>query len=72
MITDVIVLASLVFAAAFVAAWLVSPALRAWIERPKHRFHEAAAEYDQRISSANVSAAREGGSRQPRLKPEAT
>ena len=46
MITDVIVLGSVAFAVAFAAAWLVSPALRAWIERPKHRFHEAAREYD--------------------------
>ena len=46
MITDVIVVASVVFAVAFAAAWLVSPALRAWIERPKHRFHEAVREYD--------------------------
>ena len=46
MITDVIVLSSAAFAVVFAAAWLVSPALRAWIERPKHRFHEAAREYD--------------------------
>jgi hypothetical protein len=45
-ITDLVVLASVAFALAFVAAWLVSPALRAWIERPKHRFHAAAKEYD--------------------------
>ena len=46
MITDIIVLASMAFALGFVAAWLVSPSLRAWIERPKHRFHEAVTEYD--------------------------
>jgi hypothetical protein len=46
MITDVIVLASLSLALAFVAAWVISPGLRAWIERPKHHFHEAAKEYD--------------------------
>ena len=46
MITDLIVLASAAFAVAFAAAWLVSPALRTWIERPKHRFHEAVTEYD--------------------------
>jgi hypothetical protein len=51
MITDIIVLTSMAFALGFVAAWLVSPNLRAWIERPKHRFHEAAKEYDRRISS---------------------
>ena len=47
MITDTIVLASVVFAVAFAAAWLVSPALRAWIEQPKHRFQESAGEYDR-------------------------
>jgi hypothetical protein len=46
MITDVIVLGSVAFAVFFAAAWFVSPALRAWIEQPKHRFHEAAREYD--------------------------
>ncbi len=38
MIADLIVWASVAFAVAFVAAWAASPALRAWIERPKHRF----------------------------------
>jgi hypothetical protein len=46
MITDLIVLASGLFTAAFVAAWVVSPELRAWIERPKHRFHDLAQDYD--------------------------
>jgi hypothetical protein len=53
-ITDIIVLSSLAFALAFGAAWLCSPGLRAWIERPKHRFHEAATEYDQRILPADA------------------
>ena len=26
----------------FVAAWAVSPGLRAWIERPKYRFQDGA------------------------------
>lgn len=46
MIADLVVLASVAFAVAFVAAWLVSPALRTWVERPKHGFHEAVKEYD--------------------------
>jgi hypothetical protein len=37
---DWIVLLSAGFAAAFTAAWLLSPRLRAWIERPKFRFQE--------------------------------
>jgi hypothetical protein len=46
MITDLIVWASVVFTVAGVAAWAASPALREWIERPKHRFLESAQQYD--------------------------
>ena len=46
MIADVVVLASVVLTAAFVAGWLVSPALRAWVEQPKHRFQTAVKQYD--------------------------
>lgn len=46
MITDLIVLASVLFAAAFIVAWVVSPNLRSWIERPKHRFHDLSRDYD--------------------------
>jgi hypothetical protein len=35
---DAIVLLAGVFAVAFLAAWIVSPSLRVWIERPKYRF----------------------------------
>jgi hypothetical protein len=35
---DFIVLTVLLFVVVFVAAWLSSPALRTWIERPKYRF----------------------------------
>lgn len=47
MITDIIVLASVVFTVVFVVAWMVSPDLRAWIERPKHRFQDSVREYDR-------------------------
>ena len=47
MITDLIVLASAALTLAFVVAWLVSPALRAWIERPKYRFQDAVQGYDR-------------------------
>ncbi|MGE0463631.1 MAG: hypothetical protein AB7Q16_19895 [Vicinamibacterales bacterium] len=47
MITDIIVIASVAFTVAFVVAWLASPGLRAWIERPKHRFQDAVREYDR-------------------------
>jgi len=46
MISDLIVWSSVAFAAVFVAAWAASPALRAWIERPKHHFLDAARQYD--------------------------
>ncbi|MEP7116170.1 MAG: hypothetical protein ABI880_01205 [Acidobacteriota bacterium] len=51
MISDLIVWASVALAAVFVAAWAASPALRAWIERPKHRFLEAAQGYDAAASA---------------------
>jgi hypothetical protein len=46
MITDLIVLASVIFTVAFVVAWVASPDLRSWIERPKHRFHDRSQGYD--------------------------
>ena len=47
MITDLIVVTSVVFTVAFVAAWWMRPDLRAWIERPKHRFQDAVRGYDR-------------------------
>ena len=35
---DVIVGLAVLFAVVFLAAWLISPRLRAWVERPKYRF----------------------------------
>lgn len=46
MITDVIVYAACVLTGVFVLAWAVSPALRAWIERPKYQFLENVRRYD--------------------------
>ena len=46
MITEVIVLAAIVFAVAFFAVWLARPDLRAWIERPKYRFQSNVQSYD--------------------------
>jgi hypothetical protein len=46
MIEGVIVWASVAFTVVFVAAWAASPALRAWIERPKHHFLESARQHD--------------------------
>jgi hypothetical protein len=47
MITNLIVGASVGLALAFVAAWAVSPRLRAWIERPKYHFQDALYDYDR-------------------------
>jgi hypothetical protein len=44
---DVIVLLAMLFGAAFFAAWLVSPKLRKWIERPKYRFQANVQDYDR-------------------------
>jgi hypothetical protein len=53
-IADVIVLASVFLTGVFVAAWLVSPRLRAWIERPKHRFQNAVRQYDRAASDQHA------------------
>jgi len=45
-ITDIIVLSAIVFAAAFLVAWLARPDLRVWIERPKYRFQANVQSYD--------------------------
>lgn len=46
MITNLIVIASLVLTGAFVLAWLLSPALRARIEQPKHQFQDTLRQYE--------------------------
>jgi hypothetical protein len=43
-----IVVASTLLAAAFTIAWLVDSDVRAWLERPKHRFLSRAREYDKK------------------------
>jgi len=47
MITDLIVGSTVVFGIVFFAVWLASPALRAWIERPKYRFQKNVQSYDK-------------------------
>lgn len=44
---DAIVITAIVCAAVFLAAWLLRPDLRAWIERPKYRFQANVRSYDQ-------------------------
>lgn len=43
---DLIVLVAVGFVIVFVAAWIFSPNLRTWIERPKYRFLAAVEDYD--------------------------
>ncbi len=44
---DVIVFGTSAFAIAFSAAWIFSPGLRAWIEKPKFQFQANVQSYDQ-------------------------
>jgi hypothetical protein len=54
MITNIIVIASLVLAGMFLVAWCCSPALRRWVERPKYRFLDSVQRYDRtRAGSAD-------------------
>ncbi len=46
---DIIVFLALAFAIVFTAAWSVSPALRAWIERPKYRFQKNLRSYEETV-----------------------
>lgn len=47
MISNIIVMASLVFALVFVVAWCVSPALRRRVERPKYHFLARVQQHDR-------------------------
>lgn len=47
MISDLIVWSTVALSLVFVAAWATSPALRAWVERPKHQFLTAVQGYDR-------------------------
>jgi hypothetical protein len=51
---DLIVGLAVLFALMFFGAWLFSPRLRAWVERPKYRFQANVRSYDetQGVSSA--------------------
>jgi hypothetical protein len=49
MIENLISFASLALAALFACAWLLSPTLRAWLERPKHRFQHSVQRYDREV-----------------------
>ncbi len=51
---DLIVLAVFVFTLVMFVAWLVSPALRTWIERPKYRFLANVESYDRHIEPTDA------------------
>lgn len=44
---DVIVVLAGLFAVVFLGAWLISPTLRVWIERPKYRFLADVQRYEE-------------------------
>ncbi len=44
---DAVVFAAFAFALALTIAWLASPRLRNWIERPKYRFQDSVESYDR-------------------------
>lgn len=46
---DIVVFLALALALGFLVAWSLSPALRAWIERPKDRFQENLRSYDEAV-----------------------
>jgi hypothetical protein len=58
-IMDGIVLLAVGFALVFFAAWMVSPNLRVWIERPKYRFLADVQSYDE--IQRRAEARRQGG-----------
>ena len=47
MIENVVVFASVAFAALFFLAWLLRPELRKWVEQPKYGFQKNVQSYDQ-------------------------
>jgi len=47
MITAIIVIATVVLAAAFTIAWLANPGLRRQIEHPKYCFQDQVKQYDR-------------------------
>lgn len=60
MITNVVVVLSVVLSAAFAVAWWVLPGFRAWLEQPKHRFQEHVQRYDRERSREAATRGRHG------------
>ena len=51
---NVVVFSSIAIAVVFVAAWMLRPDLRAWIEKPKYRFQRNVQSYDHIRAAAPV------------------
>jgi len=51
---DFIVGIAVLFTLVFLAAWLVSPRLRSWVERPKYRFQQNVRAYDHGQTDRNI------------------
>jgi hypothetical protein len=56
---DLVMTASTFLAVLFTVAWALVPGLRAWLERPKHRFHETLLRYDRQQASGSGRAGSE-------------
>jgi hypothetical protein len=56
---DLVITASTILAVLFTVAWALLPGLRAGLERPKHRFHEALLRYDRQQASGSGRAGSE-------------
>jgi hypothetical protein len=56
---DLLVALSGLFALALLIAWLISPRLRVWIERPKYRFQSNVRSYDQAQTGKSTERIRE-------------
>jgi len=54
-----VITALTILAVLFTVAWALVPGLRAWLERPKHRFHEALLRYDRQQASGSGRAGSE-------------
>jgi hypothetical protein len=51
MMAATIVIGAIGLAVAFALVWLVRPDVRAWLEQPKHRFHDDARRYDRAVGT---------------------
>lgn len=54
MISNLIVILSMVFAGAFFLAWLLRRDVREQIEQPKHRFQDRVLQYDRQCHNQGV------------------